>query len=88
MSPTAAMNVAAAITFTPGTFINRLISAESSASQAISRSTAAISESRNPTWRMHPSTISDSSRETPTPAATRTISHAFPVTSNATRSCG
>jgi hypothetical protein len=41
------MNVAAAITFTPGTVINRLISAESSASEAIRRSTCAISRSRN-----------------------------------------
>ena len=40
------MNVAAQITFTPGTVISRLISAERSASAQIRRSTASISESR------------------------------------------
>jgi hypothetical protein len=46
MSPIAARNVAAQITFTPGTVINRRASAERSAAPAISRSTAAISRSR------------------------------------------
>ena len=55
------MNVAAQITLTPGTVISRLISAEHSASRAIWRSTAAISASRNSTWRMHPATVSASS---------------------------
>jgi hypothetical protein len=40
MSPTAAMNVAATITLTPGTVISRLTSGHDSASAAISRSTA------------------------------------------------
>ena len=52
MSPIAARNVAAQITLTPGTVISRRISGESSAWRAISRSTAAISLSRNSTWRM------------------------------------
>ena len=43
MSPTAARNVAAQITLTPGTVISRRASGERSASSAISRSTAAIS---------------------------------------------
>ena len=47
MSPTAARNVAAQITFTPGTVINRRASCEPSAACAINRSTAAISRSRN-----------------------------------------
>jgi hypothetical protein len=51
MSPTAASTVAAQITFTPGTVINRRASCEPSAARAISRSTAAISESRNSMWR-------------------------------------
>jgi hypothetical protein len=51
MSPTAAMNVAATITLTPGTVINRLTSGQDSASAAISRSTCAISLSRKSTWR-------------------------------------
>ncbi len=52
MSPIAARKLAATITFTPGTLISRLISADSSASLAISRSTSAISASRNSIWRM------------------------------------
>ncbi len=47
MSPTAAMNVAATITLTPGTVISRLTSGQDSASAAISFSTSAISASRN-----------------------------------------
>ena len=46
MSPTAAMNVAATITLTPGTVISRLTSGQDSASAAISFSTCAISLSR------------------------------------------
>jgi hypothetical protein len=61
MAPIAAMNVAAQITFTPGTVISRLISADSSASLAISRSTEAISVSRNSIWRSAESTDSRSS---------------------------
>jgi hypothetical protein len=53
--------VAATITLTPGTVISRLISAEPSAALAISRSTSAISESRNSTWRIAESTVSRSS---------------------------
>ena len=60
MSPIAAMNVAATITLTPGTVISRLTSGQDSASAAISASTAAISESRNSTWRMAASTVSRS----------------------------
>ena len=52
MSPTAARNVAAQITLTPGTVISLRTSADSSASRAMSRSTAAISWSRNSTWRI------------------------------------
>ena len=47
ISPIAAMNVAAQITLTPGTVINRLMSAEPRASAAIRRSTSATSASRN-----------------------------------------
>ena len=61
MSPTAAMNVAAQITLTPGTVISRLASGESSDSTAIKRSTAAISESRKSIWRSAESTDSRSS---------------------------
>jgi hypothetical protein len=61
MSPIAAMNVAAQITLTPGTVINRLISGDSRASVAISRSTASISRSRNSIWRIPASTVSRSS---------------------------
>jgi hypothetical protein len=43
MSPTAAMNVAATITLTPGTVISRLTCSHDSASAAISFSTSAIS---------------------------------------------
>ena len=57
----AAMNVAAQTTLTPGTVMRRLISAEARASVAIGRSTAAISESRNSTWRSAESTASRSS---------------------------
>ena len=52
MSPIAAMKLAATITFTPGTLIRRLISADSIAAPAISRSTSAISCSRNSIWRI------------------------------------
>jgi hypothetical protein len=45
MSPVAAMNVAAQITFTPGTVISRLISGEPSTSVAIKRSTASTGRS-------------------------------------------
>ena len=41
------MNVAAQITLIPGTVINRLMSAEPRASEAIRRSTSATSASRN-----------------------------------------
>ena len=51
MSPTAAMNVAATMTLTPGTVISRLISGQDSASAAMSCSTAAISVSRKSIWR-------------------------------------
>jgi hypothetical protein len=54
MSPIAARNVAAQITFTPGTLISRLASGHESIWRAINRSTSAISASRNSTWRMHP----------------------------------
>ncbi len=60
MSPIAAMNVAATITLTPGTVISRLTSGHDSASAAISCSTAAISVSRNSTWRIAASTVSRS----------------------------
>ena len=55
------MKLAAQITLTPGTVISRLISADRSASEAIWRSTVAISESRNSMWRRHASIVSDSS---------------------------
>src|SRR5215211_618539 len=61
MSPIAARNVAAQITLTPGTVISRLIWGDSSASVAIKRSTASISESRNSIWRSAASTVSRSS---------------------------
>src|SRR5215218_8620864 len=61
MSPTAARNVAAQITLTPGTVISRRSSGDSSPWRAISRSTTAISESRNSTWRRHAATVSASS---------------------------
>ena len=60
MSPTAAMNVAATITLTPGTVISRLTSGHDSASAAISCSTCAISVSRKSTWRTAESTVSRS----------------------------
>src|SRR5215211_4681667 len=60
MSPTAAMNVAATITLTPGTVISRLTCPQDSASAAISRSTSAISASRKSTWRAAESTVSRS----------------------------
>ena len=60
MSPTAAMNVAATITLTPGTVISRLTSGQDSASAAISCSTSAISASRKSTWRTAESTVSRS----------------------------
>jgi hypothetical protein len=60
MSPTAAMNVAATTTFTPGTVISRLTSGHDSASAAISLSTSAISESRKQTRRTAESTVSRS----------------------------
>ena len=61
MSPTAARNVWAQITLTPGTVISRRTSSDSSACSAISASTAAISRSRNSTWRRQPATVSASS---------------------------
>jgi len=61
MSPIAAIKLAATITLTPGTVISRRISTEASASRAISRSTCAISVSRNSIWRMPASTVSRSS---------------------------
>jgi hypothetical protein len=70
-SPTAAMNVAAQIRFTPGTLISRRISDHSSACWAISRSTAAISESRNSIWRTPASTDSRSSTGSSRPASQR-----------------
>ena len=48
----AARNVAAQITFTPGTVISRRISGRAQRLRAISRSTAAISASRNSMWRI------------------------------------
>jgi hypothetical protein len=66
MSPTAAMNVAATITLTPGTVISRLTGGQDSASAAISRSTCAISLSRNSTWRTAESTVSRSVSATAT----------------------
>ena len=68
MSPTAARNVAAQITLTPGTVISRRTSPDSSASTATSRSTSAISASRNSTWRMQAATVSDSSTGSSSPA--------------------
>ena len=44
-----------------GTLISRLASEHESIWRAISRSSSAISASRNSTWRMHPSTVSASS---------------------------
>jgi hypothetical protein len=61
MSPIAAWNVAAVITFTPGTLISRLTSTEPSASSATTRSSSAISRSRKSIWRRQPSTVSRSS---------------------------
>jgi hypothetical protein len=49
MSPTAAMNVAATITLTPGTVSSRLTCGQDSASAAMSWSTSPISESRKST---------------------------------------
>ena len=60
MSPTAAMNVAATITLTPGTVISRLTSGQPSASAAINFSTSAISESRKSTCRTAEATVSPS----------------------------
>ena len=60
MSPTAAMNVAATITLTPGTVISRLTSGHDSASAAINFSTSPISASKNSTWRIPESTVSRS----------------------------
>ena len=71
------MNVAAQIRFTPGTVINRRISGHESAWRAISRSTAAISASRNSTCRMPASTDSRSSNGNSSAA-----SHARPLTPN------
>ena len=61
MSPTAARNVAATITLTPGTVISLRTSGHASASRAITRSTSAISASRNAMWRSPASTVSRSS---------------------------
>jgi hypothetical protein len=77
MSPIAARKLAATITLTPGTLIKRRISGEESAACAISRSTAAISVSRNSIWRMQPSTVSRSSSASSSPA-----SHLRPLTPN------
>jgi hypothetical protein len=55
------MKLAATITFTPGTLIKRLISAESRAAPAIRRSLSEISESKNSIWRIAALTVSDSS---------------------------
>ena len=77
LSPIAARKLAATITFTPGTLINRRISAEPNAACAISRSTAAISASRNSIWRMAPSTVSRSSSASPSAP-----SHLRPLTPN------
>src|SRR3954449_7249226 len=77
MSPTAAMNVAAVCTLTPGTVINRRTSGQSSACLAISRSIAAISCSRKSTWRRHPSSVRRSSTGSSSPA-----SHSRPALPN------
>ena len=71
------MNVAAQIRFTPGTVISRRISGHPSACWAISRSTAAISVSRNSMWRIPASTDSRSSSGSSRPA-----SHRRPLTPN------
>jgi hypothetical protein len=61
MSPTAARNVAVATRFTPGTVISRLASGECSICLAISRSTSAISRSRNAICLSAACTVSASS---------------------------
>src|SRR5437764_1952595 len=71
------MNEAAQIRFTPGTVISRRISGQDSACCAISFSTAAISASRNSTWRMPASTDSRSSN-----GSSRVASHWRPLTPN------
>jgi len=48
MSPTAAMNVAATVTLTPGTVISRWISGQDSASAAIRRDTSTVPSSSMP----------------------------------------
>src|SRR5215207_7094565 len=77
MSPIAARKVATQITLTPGTVISRRAFGEWSAWRAIWRSTAAISESRNSTWRMHAATVSASSSGSSSPP-----SHRRPLTPN------
>jgi hypothetical protein len=54
---------------TPGTFVSRRISGQDSACWAITRSTAAISESRNSVCRRPASTDSRSSNGCSTPAS-------------------
>ena len=71
------MNVAATITFTPGTLINRWTSPDCRAAWAISRSTVAISASRNSIWRSALSTVSRSSTASSSP-----LSHARPLIPN------
>ena len=63
--------------FTPGTVISRRISGHDSACWAITFSTAAISASRNSTWRIAASTDSRSSNGSYKPA-----SHWRPLTPN------
>jgi hypothetical protein len=78
MSPTAPRNVAAQMTFTPGTVINRRACSDRSASRAISRSTAAISESRNSTWRSALSSVAHqllAAREPPAHHTTGLVGH-------------
>jgi hypothetical protein len=77
MSPIAARNVAAQMTFTPGTVNRYLASGESSACRATTRSTSAISASRNSMWRMHASIVSHSSTGNSSPR-----SHSRPALPN------